>query len=63
MAILFNPQALNAFANVNFGNNNAIANVGGDDSLVQEKELGSVFLRIFRLPSTKRGTTPCARSC
>ena len=53
MTIMFNPQALDAFAKVNFGNNNAIANVGEGDSLVKNKELGSVFLRMFRLPSTE----------
>ena len=50
MAILFNPQALNAFAKFNVGNNNAIANLGEDGNLVQKDALG--FMR-FRLPSTK----------
>ena len=54
MAILFNPQALNAFAKFNVGSNDAIANVGEGGNLVQKKELGSVFLRMFRLPSTQR---------
>jgi hypothetical protein len=50
MAILFNPQALNAFAKFNVGNNNAIANLGEGGNLVQKDALG--FMRI-RLPSTK----------
>ena len=50
MAILFNPQALNAFAKFNVGNNNAIANLGEGGNLVQKDALG--FMR-FRLPSTK----------
>ena len=43
MAILFNPQALNAFAKFNVGSNDAIANVGEGGNLVQKKELGSVL--------------------
>ena len=50
MAILFNPQALNAFAKFNVGNNNGIANLGEGGNLVQKDALG--FMR-FRLPSTK----------
>ena len=53
MAIQFNPNALSRFANVDFGNDNAIANLGDNDGLVQKKELGSIFLKPFRLPSTK----------
>lgn len=53
MAIQFNPKALSMFSNVDFGNDNAIANLGGDNNLVQKKKLGSVFLRMFRLPSTE----------
>ena len=53
MAIQFNPQALSAFAKFNVGNNDAIANVGEGGNLVHKKELGSVFLRMFRMPGTK----------
>ena len=53
MAIQFDPNSLSRFANVDFGNDDAIANLGDNGSLVQKKELGSAFLRIFRLPSTK----------
>jgi hypothetical protein len=42
MAIQFNPIALSRFANVDFGNDNAIANLGDNDGLVQKKELGAV---------------------
>ena len=38
MAIQFNANALSWFANVNFGNDNAIANLGDNDGLVQKKE-------------------------
>ncbi len=53
MAILFNPQVLSAFAKVNFGNNNAIANLGEGGNLVQKDKVGSIFLKPFRAPSTK----------
>ena len=53
MAIQFNPSALSRFSNVDFGNDDAIANLGQGDGLVQKKELGSVFLRMFRLPGTR----------
>ena len=53
MAIQFNPQALSAFSNVNFGNEDAIANLGKGDRLVQKDELGTFLLKPFRLPSTR----------
>ena len=53
MAIQFNANALNRFSNVDFGNDNAIANLGKGDGLVQKDELGSIFLRPFRAPSTR----------
>ena len=40
MAIQFDPTALGAFKNVDFGNDNAIANLGGDNGLVQNGKLG-----------------------
>ena len=43
MTILFNPQALSAFAKVIFGNNNAIANLGDNGNLVQKKSSGPSF--------------------
>ena len=36
MAIMFNPQALSAFSNVNLGDNDAIANLDNGNGLVQE---------------------------
>ena len=52
MAIQFNLNALSRFSNVDFGDNDAIANLDGKDGLKQNKALGSIFTR-FRLPSTK----------
>lgn len=54
MAIQFNPNALSKFSGVNFGNDDAIANLGGENNLVQKKELGSFFLKPFRLGKTER---------
>ena len=34
MSIQFNPNALNAFSNVNFGRDDAIANLGDGNGLV-----------------------------
>ena len=53
MAIMFNPQALDAFAKVNFGADDAIANLGENNSLVQNGNRGlGVFAKI-RFTSTK----------
>ena len=53
MAIQFNPNALSAFSNVNFGENDAIANLGEDNNLVQNGNRGlGVFAKI-RFKSTK----------
>ena len=53
MAIQFNPNALNAFSNVNFGADDAIANLGENNSLVQNGNRGlGVFAKI-RFASTK----------
>lgn len=38
MAVDFNPKALGAFANVNFGNENAIANLGDGNGLDKFKQ-------------------------
>ena len=54
MAIQFNANALNAFSNVNFGNDNAIANLGGDNGLVQKDELGSFLWKPFRSSETEK---------
>ena len=48
MAIMFNPQALNAFAKVDFGDKNAIANLGNNGSLVQKDKLGCFLWKPFR---------------
>ena len=53
MAIQFNPNALSAFSNVNFGENDAIANLGEDNNLVQNGNRGlGVFAKI-RFKSTE----------
>lgn len=48
MAIQFNPKALDAFSNVDFGDENAIANLEGPNGLVQNGKLGSWLLKPFR---------------
>ena len=53
MAIQFNADALSRFSNVNFGNDNAIANLGKGDGLVQKDKLGSIFLKPFRSGDTR----------
>lgn len=53
MAIQFNPNALSRFANVDFRQNDAIANLGEGDGLVQNGNRGlGVFAKI-RFKSTK----------
>ena len=50
MAIQFNPNALSAFTNVNFGRNDAIANLGENNSLVQHGTRGlGGFDKLFNL--------------
>ena len=54
MAIQFDSTALGAFKNVDFGNDNAIANLGGgDNGLVQNGKLGLFLLRPFRRTQDK----------
>ena len=49
MAILFNPQALSRFANVNFGKDKSIVNLGADkETLVKNNELGCFLWKPFR---------------
>ena len=57
MAIQFNPNALSMFSSVNFGNDNAIANLGGDNGLVQKDELGSFLWKPFRSGNTEKQNT------
>ena len=54
MAIQFNPNALSMFSGVNFGNDNAIANLGGDDKLVQKDKLGLFLWKPFRSDDTEK---------
>lgn len=54
MAIQFNPNALNKFSGVNFGDDNAIANLGGENNLVQKDKLGSFLLKPFRSGETEK---------
>lgn len=53
MAIQFNPNALSIFSSANFGNEDAIANLGGKDNLVQKDELGCFLWRPFRSGDTR----------
>ena len=48
MAIQFNLNALSRFSNVNFGDNDAIANLDGGNGLVQNEKLGFMQVRIIR---------------
>ena len=48
MAIQFNLNALSRFSNVNFGDNDAIANLDGGNGLVQNEKLGSFLWKPFR---------------
>ena len=54
MAIQFNPNALSMFSGVNFGNDNAIANLGGDEKLVQKDKLGLFLWKPFRSDDTEK---------
>ena len=54
MAIQFNPNALSMFSGVNFGNDNAIANLGGYDKLVQKDKLGLFLWKPFRSDDTEK---------
>ena len=63
MAIMFNPQALSRFANVNFGKDKSIVNLGTDkETLVKNNELDAFSGSLFDRKKTRRRTTPCARS-
>ena len=48
MAIQFDLNALSRFSNVNFGDNDAIANLDGGNGLVQNEKLGFILTRKFR---------------
>ena len=48
MAIQFNLNALSRFSNVNFGDNDAIANLDGGNGLVRNEKLGSFLWKPFR---------------
>ena len=54
MAIQFDPNALRMFSNVNFGDDDAIANLGGEDNLVQKDKLGSFLWKPFRSKETEK---------
>ena len=54
MAIQFNADALSRFANVNFGDNDAIANLGEGNGLVQNEKLGFILTRKFRSAVAER---------
>lgn len=53
MAIQFNPSALSAFTNVDFGADDAIANLGDNNNLVQNGNRGLGVLAKFRSGATK----------
>ena len=48
MAIQFDLNALSRFSNVNFGDNDASANLDGGDGLVQNEKLGFMQVRSIR---------------
>ena len=54
MAIQFDPNALRMFSNVNFGDNDAIANLGEGNGLVQNEKLGFILTRKFRSAVAER---------
>ena len=54
MAIQFNLNALSRFSNVNFGDNDAIANLDGKDGLKQNEKLGFILTRKFRSADAER---------
>jgi hypothetical protein len=54
MAIQFNLNALSRFSNVNFGDNDAIANLDGGNGLVQNEKLGFILTRKFRSAVAER---------
>ena len=47
MAIQFDLNALSRFSNVNFGDNDAIANLDGGNGLVQNEKLGFILTKIW----------------
>ena len=49
----FNISALGAFRNVDFGDADAIANLGQGGGVEQKGRLGNFFWKIFRSPGTK----------
>lgn len=53
MAIQFNANALRAFSNFDFHNDNAIANLNGENGIKQNGKLGSKVWRVFRSGTTK----------
>ncbi len=53
MALEFKSEALNAFRNVNFGNDNAIANLDGKNGIKQNGKLGSFLWKPFRSSKTE----------
>ena len=52
--IQFNLNALSRFSNVNFGDNDAIANLDGSDGLVQNEKLGFILTRKFRSSTAEK---------
>ena len=54
MAIQFDPNALRIFSCVDFGDDDAIANLGGEDNLVQKDKLGSFLWKPFRSKETEK---------
>ena len=54
MAIQFDLNALSRFSNVNFGDNDAIANLDGKDGLKQNEKLGFILTRKFRSSTAEK---------
>ena len=54
MAIQFDLNALSRFSNVNFGDNDAIANLDEGNGLVQNEKLGFILTRKFRSSTAEK---------
>ena len=62
MAIQFNLNALSRFSNVNFGDNDAIANLdGGDAFSFQADELSVTISSLSKLGQKKKRMKPFSR--
>lgn len=63
MAIQFDLNVLSRFSNVNFGDNDAIANLDGGNGLVQNEKLGFILTWKFRSSTAEKHNNAVARVC